>query len=253
MPHIEVRNAFVSSSHPLAPLNFRDLGGAPATGGRIAAGRLFRTAHLSDITEDSAAHLQATLGVGVYLDFRLDHDIVRDGEPKALLARGVHWQRHPFDLSDAAFNAIAAPQPSDWRGMYRRGFQRLLPEVTGAIRFIAEANAPIVFGCWAGKDRTGIVAALLLSLLGVDDAWIAEDFAKTGPALLPGKARFSFLWKDRPHAEAELTHAHLRTEPETILGFLSDVRQQFGSPSQALDLPPSVARALAERYVESAR
>jgi protein-tyrosine phosphatase len=212
---------------------------------------LFRTAHLSDISEASAAHLHQTLGVGTYIDFRLDHDILRDGEPKALLARRVRWQRHPFDISDDMFNAIAAPRPEDWRAMYGRGFQRLRQEVAGALRLIAAAETPLVFGCWAGKDRTGIVAALLLSLLGVDDAWIAEDFAKTGAALLPGKARFHFLWKEGPHTEAEIIDAHLRTEPETILGFLADVRRQFGSLSRALQLPESVSSALAARYIEA--
>jgi protein-tyrosine phosphatase len=129
--------------------------------------------------------------------------------------------------------------------------------VAGAIRLIAHAEAALVFGCWAGKDRTGIVAALTLSLLGVSDQWIAADFAQTGPSLLPAKDRFAFLakdrfaalWKDQPNAEAAIIQAHLATEPETVLGFLSDVRQQFGSVSRALELPDSIQAALLERYV----
>ncbi len=237
------------STHRLTPLNFRDLGGARVPGGRVLRRRLFRTAHLSDISEESAVQLRETLGIETYIDFRLDRDIVSDGEPKALLARGVRWQRHPFDISDATFNAIAVPLPADWRAMYGRGFRRLREEVRGAIELIAAAEAPVVFGCWAGKDRTGIVAALLLSVLGADDAWIADDFAKTGPALQPGKGRFSFIWKNRPQIEAELIRAHLGTDPETIIGFLDDVRQQFGSVSRALDLPASVLSALSSRYL----
>ncbi|MET0791905.1 MAG: tyrosine-protein phosphatase [Polyangiaceae bacterium] len=237
------------SQHPHLPWNFRDLGGAPVNGGRVASGRLFRTAHLSAIGEESAVHLQETLGVETYLDFRAEQDIVRDGAPQALLARGVRWQRHPFDISDGAFTALATPRPEDWRALYTRAFQRLRPELAGAVRLIALAEGPLAFGCWAGKDRTGIVAALTLSLLGVSDAWIAADFAQTGPSLLPAKDRFSFLWKDRPNAEAAIIHAHLRTEPESIVGFLSDVRQQFGSVSRALQLPESVEIALPARYI----
>jgi protein-tyrosine phosphatase len=193
--------------------------------------------------------LRDTLGIETYLDFRAEHDIARDGAPRALLARGVSWQRHPFDISDAEFKALASPAPEDWRALYTRGFQRLRREVAGAIRLIAHAEAPLVFGCWAGKDRTGMVAALTLSLLGVGDQWIAADFAQTGPSLLPAKARFAFLWKDQPNTEAALVQAHLRTEPESILGFLSDVRQQFGAVSRALELPDSTQVALLERYV----
>lgn len=146
---------FRASSHAVVPLNFRDLGGAPVPGGGVVArGRLFRTAHLSDINEASAAHLHESLGIGTYLDFRLDHDIVRDGEPKPLLVRGVRWQRQPFDISDATFNVLPTPRPEDWRSMYQRGFRRLRRQIAGAIELIAAAPTPIVFGCWAGKDRT---------------------------------------------------------------------------------------------------
>ncbi len=235
---------------PLAPLNFRDLGGAPAAGGRLVPGRLFRTAHLSELSDASASYLQATLGIGVYIDFRVEDDILRDGEPRALLARGVRWQRHPFDISDAVFKAIPTPRATDWRALYSRAFPRLRTELGAAVQSIAFAEAPAVFGCWAGKDRTGMVAALVLSLLGVPDPWIADDFAKTGACLLAAKDRFSYLWQGRPHAESELVQAHLRTEPESISGFLNDVRQQSGSVTRALGLPDSVLTALSARYVE---
>ncbi len=240
------------STHPLAPWNFRDLGGAPAGTDRVAHGRLFRTAHLSGISEVSAAHLHEALGVRVYLDFREPHDIPRDGEPEALLARGVRWQRHPFDISDPEFKAVATPRPADWRALYSRAFPRLRRELAQAVRLIALADEPVVFGCWAGKDRTGIVAALVLSLLGVEDEWIATDFAKTGPALLPSKERFAFLWRERPKDEAALVAAHLRTEPESVLGFLSDVRATFGSVQRALQLSDSELNVLWGRYLEKA-
>ena len=97
-----------------------------------------------------------------------------------------------------------------------------------------------------------MIAALTLSLLGVSDAWIAEDFAKTGASLLPAKHLFSFLWDGRPSAEEELVRAHLHTEPESIVGFLSDVRKEFGSVDAALGLPDSVLADLSARYLEPA-
>jgi hypothetical protein len=97
-----------------------------------------------------------------------------------------------------------------------------------------------------------MVAALTLSLLGVDDEWIADDFARTEVSLLLAKERFSFLWKERPNEEAELIDAYLTTKPESILGFLTDVRRQFGSVSLALQLPVSVQGALSARYLDPA-
>src|SRR6478609_4494096 len=158
-------------------MNFRDLGGAPVPGGAVALGRLYRTGHLSQLSEEAAAQLAHTLGIRVYIDFRADRDIVRDGEPKALLQRDVVWARHPFDISDAEFQSVRIPFSSDWQQLYFRAVKRLQPEISGVVRAIAAQAKPVMFGCWVGKDRTGIVAAFLLSLLGVDDASIGQEYA----------------------------------------------------------------------------
>jgi len=239
----------ISSLAPGSLMNFRDLGGAPTRDGVVARGRLFRTAHLSDLDHESAAHLHGVLGIRAYLDFRAEPEITRDGAPQRLLERGVRWQRHPFDISDTAFQALRVPQPGDWQALYERALGRLRPELAGAIRAIAEHEDPIVFGCWAGKDRTGMVSGLLLSLLGVDDAWIAEEYAKTTQSLLPHKHRFSFLWKDEPAREPELLRAHLHTDPRTMIGLLRAARERFGTVNDALDLPDAVIARLRARYL----
>lgn len=230
-------------------MNFRDLGGAPALGGTVAPGRLYRTAHLSGVSDEVAVHLSRSLQIATYVDFRADTDIARDGEPTQLLRKGVAWCRHPFDLSDALFAGVRAPSASDWQQLYFRGLKRLQSEIAAAIRAIAAQTQPLVFGCWAGKDRTGIVAALLLSLLGVDDEWIGRDYAKTQASLEPFKSRFSFIWRAEPQAEQELWRAHSSTVPETIVGFLRTLRADEGSVERALGLPSELAPHLRERYL----
>jgi len=230
-------------------MNFRDLGGAPVPGGVVAPGRLYRTGQLSEVSDEVAVHLVDSLQIGTYVDFRADGEIARDGEPGPLLQRGVVWNRQPFDISDAVFEAIRLPTPADWQQLYYRGVKRLKPEISAAIRAIAAASRPVVFGCWVGKDRTGIVASLLLSLLGVDDEWIGLDYAKTQPSIQPFKSRFSFLWKGEPHAELEVWRAHSGTQPRTVIGFLEMVRADFGSLERALGLSDEVVGRLRERYL----
>lgn len=230
-------------------MNFRDLGGAPVPGGTVAHGRLYRTGQLSEVSDQDAVHLASTLRIAAYIDFRADAEIARDGEPGPLLRRGVVWSRQPFDLSDALFDAVRAPAASDWQRLYVRGFKRLQPEIGAAVRAIATGSRPVVFGCWAGKDRTGIVAALLLSLLGVEDEWIGHDYAKTQASLQPFKERFSFIWRADPHAEQELWRAHSGTEPRTVLGFLGEVRAHFGSVQRALGLSEDVLTRLRDNYL----
>lgn len=229
-------------------MNFRDLGGVRAGNGLVAPGRLYRTGHLSEIDADAAAHLHGVLNIGVYIDFRAELETTRDGAPAPLIARGVRWQKHPFDISDADFERVRVPRPSDWQALYLRAILRLRPEISGAIRLIAEQATPLVFGCWAGKDRTGIVAALLLSLLGVADEAIAEDYAKTSQGLSGFRDRFSSLWQGAPDFE-ELTLAHTTTHPQAMLGLLEDLRARFGSVQSALDLSEQSLTDLKRRYL----
>ena len=126
-------------------MNFRDLGGAPVPGGVVARGRLFRTGQLSIVSDQVARHLAETLRIGTYIDFRADADIVRDGEPASLLRRGVAWNRHPFELSDACFSAIRVPGASDWQELYVRSFTRVQRELCAAIEAIAGASEPAGF------------------------------------------------------------------------------------------------------------
>jgi len=230
-------------------MNFRDLGGVSGKLGHVARGRVFRTAQLSKVDESSAEHLARTLRIARYIDFRADFEIMRDGEPRPLLARGVHWVRNPFDLSDEIFSSLNRPAASDWQELYLRGLRRFRPEIAQAIRHIASADAPLVFGCWAGKDRTGMVAALLLSLLGVEDEVVAEDFAKTTELLAAFKGSFDILWKFEPQAAEEIFRCYSVASPGTMLGFLTAARAEFGSIQAALALDQSTVDTLRSRYL----
>jgi protein-tyrosine phosphatase len=230
-------------------MNFRDLGGSPAAGGIVARGRLFRTAHLSQVDERAAAHLCQKLEIGSYIDFRTDPEIARDGAPGPLLARGVRWVRQPFDIADPPFRAVSRPRPADWEALYFRSVQRLAPELAGALQAIAAAPGPAAFGCWVGKDRTGMVAALLLSVLGVEDELIAADYAKTTELLLPFRARFEFLWRNEPEAAEEVFAAYNTAQPEIMAGFLRQLKQRFGSADRALELPKALIETLRTRFV----
>ncbi|HSC86484.1 MAG TPA: tyrosine-protein phosphatase [Polyangiaceae bacterium] len=245
------RRASNASRLPTLPglVNFRDVGGKRAAEGWIAAGRLFRTAHLSHLDEASAQRLGEELGIRQYIDFRADFEIERDGPPQQLLTRGVGWQRHPFDIADPTFRAVPLPAPADWSGMYSRALPRLRTEISSVIDALARAEGPVVFGCWAGKDRTGIVAALVLSLLGVDDVTIAEDYEATSAGLAVVRERFAFLWQERPSDADAIFTAFGEAPPEVVLAFLRDTRAAFGDVEQALTVAPDTVAELRARYL----
>jgi protein tyrosine/serine phosphatase len=102
--------------------------------------------------------------------------------------------------------------------------------LAGTMRLLADpAAVPLVFHCAAGKDRTGVVAAMLLSVLGVDDDTIATDYALSGT----GTARFTeWLRAERPEALADMQAAptaFMASPIEAMHRFLRLVRDTHGS------------------------
>jgi protein-tyrosine phosphatase len=235
---------------PTSFRNFRDLGGIRASGGVVKAGRLFRTAHLSYLDAVLAAELAKTYRPRTYIDFRTDEEVARDGRPASLITLGVRWERIPFDLSDETFRRVGVPSPDDWSGLYARAFDRLRPVFTSVVESVLSAEGPVVFGCWAGKDRTGMVAALVLSLLGTDDGAIADDYARTTAGLAPLEDVFRFLARDKPELFPVYFRAYCEAPPTVIETFLAGVRSRFGSVQDALGVPDSLALRFRAAFIE---
>lgn len=230
-------------------MNFRDLGGLLAERVAIVPGRIFRTGHLSQLGASEAQHLCQTFGIRTYVDFRTDDEIGRDGSPSELIGRGVHWERQPFDIADQVFRALRYPAPQDWLDLYLRAVERLRPILANAVRAIVSAEPPVVFGCWAGRDRTGIVSALVLSLLGVPDDAIAVDYARTTEGLAAFEERFAFLWSREPEKRLEIVNAYCTTSEAVMIDFMREVRARFGSARDLLALDASTVEELRTRLL----
>jgi protein tyrosine/serine phosphatase len=192
-------------------VNIRDVGGLPVTGSRrIRPGVLIRSANLSFITEADVARLVNELRVRRVLDLRTDVE-VRNSEPGLLYGRdGVtfhHLSLYPDGKSEAEAEraaqaeaeaaaepdpATASPDPvAPWAGeqypegrnpqvvSYLRYLERRPDSIVAALRAIAEPDGATVVHCAAGKDRTGMVIALALSVAGVPPEVIAADYAES--------------------------------------------------------------------------
>jgi protein-tyrosine phosphatase len=103
----------------------------------------------------------------------------------------------------------------------------------GSLRLLADADTyPAVFHCAAGKDRTGILAALVLSLVGVADEVIAEDYALSRE----GVARMiEWVKENMPEARERMSKAPsalMDSEPESILALLDHIRTEHRTIEQ---------------------
>jgi len=201
-------------------VNARDLGGLPTTTGAIKEGRIYRMARSEGLTEAGWRRAYDE-GVRTIVDLRNAAERQRwPTDPPvsdALLARFFMINAPSEDPSDSEFLRVCAPvlnSPASYRDNLR-----LWPEKFAAIfRAIAASDGAVVIHCAAGRDRTGMVSMVLLSLAGVAPEVIADDYALAVRAIedharlteTPGEPRPE--WEQRTDAEFEGWVAHTRAE-----------------------------------------
>ncbi len=199
--------------------NARDLGGLPTTdGGHTRARSLVRADDLAQLGAAGLAALEA-YGIRTVLDLRWPEEAVRYASPVSAALPSVVYSRI----------SLLTHTEDEWRLRSRDVAKELwkctvLERVRGELRrvlaFIAAAEpGPLLFHCVAGKDRTGLIAALLEALAGVEPAAIARDYAASSDNL-----REEYL-RRYPHSEPARILDALRC-PEAgaynMLKFLDD-------------------------------
>lgn len=173
--------------------NLRDLGGyASARGGTVRHGCLFRADELHQLTDADLAVI-ADLGVRVVFDLR--NDFERSLRPSRLWdGVELHERESPSteggtgDTLEQLIEKGELFEPDDevFAGIYVGLVTHLAPELRRILELAATAaERPLLFHCAAGKDRTGITAALLLGLLGVPDETILDDYELTNEHYMP--------------------------------------------------------------------
>jgi len=166
-------------------LNFRDLGGYAAADGRtVRWNTVFRSGTTHALTPDDISAL-ARLGIRYAFDLRSNKE--RHEHPSRLtditdlkyhyrdhadvpgdIRRMLHGPDASAEASHRLMIAVYRELPRDFKDAFRSLFNHL-----------ADGELPLVFNCAAGKDRTGVAAALLLSALGVPRATVVEDYLLT--------------------------------------------------------------------------
>ncbi len=160
--------------------NFRDLGGYPTVDGGTTRWRtLFRADGLDRLTADDLDVLRP-MGLRTVIDLRTQHELDAGAFPVDHHPVTFHhlsildqtWDRDDAVTDDLAENFLHQA----YTNMLADGAARFAT----AFEFLAGQDAlPAVFHCTAGKDRTGLLAALVLGTLGVPDDVIVEDYALT--------------------------------------------------------------------------
>jgi protein tyrosine/serine phosphatase len=218
-------------------INFRDIGGYRGAGGRpVRMGRIYRSAMTHHITAAGLTALRGRVGIRMVLDLRNAEELEQDGVAP-FAEHGIGYRNAPVGAETVMTPEQRAERmlriatgDVDWGEMYAQ----MTGRESGAFRALFELAAtdqhtPLVFHCTGGRDRTGVAAALLLSVLGVADGDIANDYALTGALLRPHVHRF------RRHIEMfgmdeDRWTKLVDTDGDAMLQYLARLRREHGSP-----------------------
>jgi protein-tyrosine phosphatase len=243
--------------------NLRDVGGATATDGRrVRTGRLFRSGQL-DHADASAREFLTGRGVEVVFDLRtaaeseLSPDVLPDGVEvvrlDVLADEETSLAAHLADLFADPAGATALLRSGDIRAHYLATYRNLVLLDSARVAYrrlfadLADRGRVTLFHCTAGKDRTGWAAAALLSLLGVPDEAVTEDYLRSNDHVLDA---FAPLFEHFAAAGGDpaLLRPLFRVEPEFLDAARTEVSREFGSIegyfTDGLGLGPDVHETL---------
>jgi len=220
-------------------LNFRDFGGYDTPQGKIARGKLYRSAAFDDASADDVAKLES-LGVRFVVDLRRpmersadpnkwpgpstrvhsNDEGVADGLPPHLMAL-LSSDLSPGSVRDYMLNIYRqfAFEPRHIE-LYRTWFEELASGGAGVIH------------CAAGKDRTGLGCALTLTALGADEATVFGDYEYTNAAVNIEERLPVILARIEERVGRRLDHAALRpmlgVSPDYLRAALNEISARYG-------------------------
>ncbi len=204
--------------------NFRDLGGCAAGDGhRVAWGRVYRSDSVSKLDGADWDRFRA-LGIRTVIDLRHGWEVEARGRvpySDELSYHNLSIEHRPYDQAGLGADVDPVRFLAD---RYAEVAADGVVELRHALELIAYADCPVAFHCASGKDRTGLLAALLLSLVGVSDEDIAADFALTGLATGRLIAEYQALTGQLPRWPGFAT-----APPELIRLVLAELAAEHGS------------------------
>ena len=222
-------------------VNVRDLGGLPTEDGReTVGGRLLRADNLQELSDSDVVRLVGDIGVTTVVDLRSSAELASEGPAPLDAVPGVRHAHHPVipeigEATDAAAEALLIRTRQDRSrfpgdptcGHYLGYLEDRPDQVAGALRSIARAEGAALVHCAAGKDRTGVVVALALTVAGVPAQAVVADYAATAErteAIMARLRRSRLYARDIDSKPADLH----RPRPETMTAFLEQMDARYG-------------------------
>ena len=235
--------------------NLRDVGGLPTTdGGKIIPGRLLRSDNLQDLTAHDVEQLLG-LGLSDIVDLRSDFEIELEGPTR--LTGDPRVSTHAHSMFREWGRGVGEDKPEErpevlpaealpWADMepavdledelagHYFGYLVDRPDsVIASLRDIAQAPGAVLVHCAAGKDRTGTIVALALTLAGVERGAVVADYAASSDRVeaVIGRLMASNTYVE--NLEGRPMASHL-SHPSTMIAFLDHLESAYGGVEEVL-------------------
>lgn len=236
-----------------ALFNFRDLGGYPTEGGSTTRwGVLYRSDGLHRATARDLDLLEA-MGIATVVDLRTPFERTEDGSFDDVQTRIDY---HHVPLFDDLTSERPDTDSNDYLlNLYLHIVTKKGDRVAEALHVIGASDQPLVFHCTAGKDRTGVISALVLAAVGVSDDIIAQDYALSHDAMAALIAWYRARRTNDGPAQVQATAAMNRLGAEAAwmhqtLGF---IRAEYGSTAgylRSIDIGEAELAALRRNFLD---
>ena len=218
--------------------NFRDLGGVATVDGRLfASGRVYRSNQLSRLTEEEAAAIRS-LGIASVCNLRSERE--RTAQPTRHAIGQDETYASPKPDTQSALTAIFGQAGDDaiafataFAAFYADMPESHAEEFTALFRLLVEDRVPLLVHCSAGKDRTGVACALILSVARVEREAVIADYLLSSERLLDDRHFLNMLSGADLGRYAGLSAACrailLGTDRTYIVGMLDGLGARYGS------------------------
>ena len=208
--------------------NFRDLGGYPTmNGGTVRENLLFRSDDLWRLSDSDLGQLHK-LSIRTVIDLRTDNEA--DTRGRFPVERYSVNYNHVSLADISADNQKAIGNPNYLVDRYKEILTSSPGNFAKVISILAnQTSLPAVFHCAVGKDRTGLVAAVTLGLLGVEDQDIVSDYAESQQAM---DRTLEWLGAEHPDLAAMLLSLPpiiLSAPSSAMEGTINWIREEFGN------------------------
>lgn len=247
--------------------NARDVAGLPTVDGRTTkAGVLLRSDNLQDLTDADVSLLLDELGLAAVVDLRSSGEVHLEG-PTPLAGRVAHHHHSlipelvgepdevEVERAVPSRPSRSGDDPTDMDGWYV-GYVRDAPDhLAAALRVVADTPGPVLVHCAAGKDRTGVVVALALSLAGVTRQAVVDDYVASAERIEGVAARLQASSTYAKDLEGRPVSS-MTPKAASMERFLDEVDRRFGGPhglATSVGLDEETVARLTARLVGTGR